>query len=123
MSISVICVLILVAVGLKVRRAIRGSGDLRVKQGQSGQLMPSLCERTGTPAGNRHGASSSPSPSVRHRSTPPAIALDGVHKSFGSVEAMRAVDLTITSGEVVAFLGQNGTGNASTCGQLDHCRR
>jgi ABC-type multidrug transport system ATPase subunit len=37
-----------------------------------------------------------------------------VHNSFGSVEAVRGVDLTIRPGEVVAFLGPNGAGKTST---------
>jgi ABC-2 type transport system ATP-binding protein len=43
-----------------------------------------------------------------------AVRLRGVHKSFGSVHAVRGVDLTIRSGEVLAFLGPNGAGKTST---------
>ena len=43
-----------------------------------------------------------------------AVQLRGVHKSFGSVQAVRGVDLTMRSGEVVAFLGPNGAGKTST---------
>ena len=43
-----------------------------------------------------------------------AVHLRDVHKSFGSVEAVRGVDLTIASGEVLAFLGPNGAGKTST---------
>jgi len=45
---------------------------------------------------------------------PAAIALRGVHKSFGSVQAVHGIDLDITSGEIVAFLGPNGAGKTST---------
>jgi ABC-2 type transport system ATP-binding protein len=45
---------------------------------------------------------------------PPAIALRGVHKNFGPVQAVRGIDLDISSGEVVAFLGPNGAGKTST---------
>jgi ABC-2 type transport system ATP-binding protein len=44
----------------------------------------------------------------------PAIALRGVRKNFGSVQAVRGIDLDISSGEVVAFLGPNGAGKTST---------
>jgi ABC-2 type transport system ATP-binding protein len=44
----------------------------------------------------------------------PAIALRGVRKNFGSVQAVRGIDLDIASGEVVAFLGPNGAGKTST---------
>jgi ABC-2 type transport system ATP-binding protein len=37
-----------------------------------------------------------------------------VHKSFGTVQAVRGVDLTIRPGEVIAFLGPNGAGKTST---------
>ena len=48
------------------------------------------------------------------RSLPPAIELSGVHKSFGSVQAVNGIDLTVASGEIVAFLGPNGAGKTST---------
>jgi ABC-2 type transport system ATP-binding protein len=44
----------------------------------------------------------------------PAIRLDGVTKSFGTVQAVRGLDLAIGQGEVVAFLGPNGAGKTST---------
>jgi len=40
--------------------------------------------------------------------------LGAVHKRFGSVHAVRGLDLTIRSGEIVAFLGPNGAGKTST---------
>jgi ABC-2 type transport system ATP-binding protein len=43
-----------------------------------------------------------------------AVHLRDVHKSFGSVDAVRGVDLTVASGEVLAFLGPNGAGKTST---------
>src|ERR1019366_6020079 len=45
---------------------------------------------------------------------PLAIGLRGVHKNFGSVEAVKGIDLDIASGEIVAFLGPNGAGKTST---------
>jgi ABC-2 type transport system ATP-binding protein len=44
----------------------------------------------------------------------PAVALSGVTKSFGAVQAVRGIDLTIQPGEVVAFLGPNGAGKTTT---------
>src|SRR5690348_17760590 len=43
-----------------------------------------------------------------------AISLNGVHKNFGAVQAVRGLDLSIGHGEVVAFLGPNGAGKTTT---------
>jgi ABC-2 type transport system ATP-binding protein len=43
-----------------------------------------------------------------------AISLRGVTKSFGTVPAVRGIDLEIRPGEVVAFLGPNGAGKTTT---------
>ena len=43
-----------------------------------------------------------------------AISLQGVRKSFGSVQAVKGIDLDIAPGEIVAFLGPNGAGKTST---------
>ncbi|MGZ4445023.1 MAG: ABC transporter ATP-binding protein [Nocardioidaceae bacterium] len=59
---------------------------------------------------------------MTHQETPagasatsvPAIHLDGVTKSFGQVQAVRDIDLTIRPGEIVAFLGPNGAGKTTT---------
>jgi ABC-2 type transport system ATP-binding protein len=45
---------------------------------------------------------------------PHAIDLRGVHKYFGHVHAVNGVDLSLASGEIVAFLGPNGAGKTST---------
>jgi ABC-2 type transport system ATP-binding protein len=43
-----------------------------------------------------------------------AIAAVGLRKDFGSVHAVRGIDLTIQPGEIVAFLGPNGAGKTTT---------
>src|SRR6478609_332231 len=47
-----------------------------------------------------------------------AVRLTGLHKSFGHIDAVRGVDLTIVPGEVVAFLGPNGAGKSTTLDML-----
>jgi ABC-2 type transport system ATP-binding protein len=44
----------------------------------------------------------------------PAVALDSVRKTFGSVVAVDDISLTIDQGEIVALLGPNGAGKTST---------
>jgi ABC-2 type transport system ATP-binding protein len=46
--------------------------------------------------------------------TPSAVDLRGVHKTFGTVRAVRGIDLVVRHGEVMAFLGPNGAGKTST---------
>ena len=43
-----------------------------------------------------------------------AIALRGIRKHFGAVQAVRDIDLDVAPGEIVAFLGPNGAGKTST---------
>jgi ABC-2 type transport system ATP-binding protein len=46
--------------------------------------------------------------------TPLAVDLTGIRKNFGRVQAVKGVDLRVTSGEIVAILGPNGAGKTST---------
>jgi ABC-2 type transport system ATP-binding protein len=43
--------------------------------------------------------------------------------SYGSVEAVRGIDLEVHPGEVFAFLGPNGAGNTTTVEVLEGYRR
>jgi ABC-2 type transport system ATP-binding protein len=43
-----------------------------------------------------------------------AVEVRGLTKSFGSVHALRGLDLTVPVGEVTGFLGPNGSGKSTT---------
>jgi ABC-2 type transport system ATP-binding protein len=45
--------------------------------------------------------------------TSPAIKINGVHKYFGNLHALKGVDLTIEQGEFFALLGPNGAGKST----------
>ncbi|MFE1327076.1 ATP-binding cassette domain-containing protein [Streptomyces sp. NPDC058741] len=57
---------------------------------------------------------------------PPVLALRGITKRFGGVQALVDVDLTVRAGEVVALAGDNGAGKStlikviSGVGPADH---
>jgi len=44
----------------------------------------------------------------------PAVEISGLRKSYGSLEAVRGVDLRVQRGEVFALLGPNGAGKTTT---------
>ena len=41
------------------------------------------------------------------------VRLNGIHKSFGGVRALRGVDFDLRPGEVHALLGENGAGKST----------
>lgn len=43
-----------------------------------------------------------------------AIAISGLHKSFGTIKALDGLDLEVSRGEVHGFLGPNGAGKTTT---------
>jgi ABC-2 type transport system ATP-binding protein len=53
---------------------------------------------------------------------PPAIAAEGLRKSYGSVEAVAGVDLEVARGEIFALLGPNGAGKTTTIEILEGFR-
>ncbi|MGH2572518.1 MAG: ABC transporter ATP-binding protein [Actinomycetota bacterium] len=52
-----------------------------------------------------------------------AIEVRGLRKSYGDVEAVRGIDLTVRTGEVFALLGPNGAGKTTTVEILEGYRR
>jgi ABC-2 type transport system ATP-binding protein len=43
----------------------------------------------------------------------PAIKINGIHKSFGNLHALKGIDLTIEQGDFFALLGPNGAGKST----------
>lgn len=44
---------------------------------------------------------------------PALLQVEGVHKSFGPINVLRGVDLTLHAGEVLALVGDNGAGKTT----------
>jgi ABC-2 type transport system ATP-binding protein len=53
----------------------------------------------------------------------PAVELIDAHKKFGSVEALRGVDVAVRRGELVAILGPNGAGKTTAISLMLGMRR
>ncbi|GAA5071947.1 amino acid ABC transporter ATP-binding protein [Roseibacterium beibuensis] len=45
--------------------------------------------------------------------TPPVIQITGLHKSFGTLDVLRGVDLTARAGDVVSLIGSSGSGKST----------
>jgi len=43
-----------------------------------------------------------------------AIVLDSFHKSYGKIEAVRGISMSVEQGEIFGFLGPNGAGKTTT---------
>lgn len=52
----------------------------------------------------------------------PAISVENLHKSYGSFEAVRGIDLQVATGEVFGLLGPNGAGKTTTVEILEGLR-
>jgi ABC-2 type transport system ATP-binding protein len=52
-------------------------------------------------------------PSLQHTQREAVVHVEGVHKSFGEVEALKHIDLTVDKGTVLGLLGPNGAGKTT----------
>jgi ABC-2 type transport system ATP-binding protein len=44
----------------------------------------------------------------------PVIVIDNLHKSYGTVEAVKGISMSVERGEIFGFLGPNGAGKTTT---------
>lgn len=56
-------------------------------------------------------------------SAAPMVDLRGVHKSFGGIEVLRGVDLTVRPGEVTVVLGPSGSGKSTLLRTINHLEK
>jgi polar amino acid transport system ATP-binding protein len=55
--------------------------------------------------------------------TYPLVQVRGVRKSFGSLEVLRGVDLSVSRGEVVCILGPSGSGKSTLLRCINHLEK
>jgi len=58
-------------------------------------------------------ALSSATGSAGRSAPPPHLRVEGIHKRFGGVHALRGVDFEVARGEVMALVGDNGAGKST----------
>ncbi|MGY1705222.1 amino acid ABC transporter ATP-binding protein [Geodermatophilus sp. SYSU D00697] len=51
------------------------------------------------------------------------VRAEGVHKSFGSVEVLRGIDLEVAPGEVVCVIGPSGSGKSTFLRCINHLEK
>lgn len=62
-------------------------------------------------------------PTLTHPTQRVAIDVRGVHKSFGSLEVLRGVDLAVPTGSVTVILGPSGSGKSTLLRTINHLEK
>ncbi|MFB7507487.1 ATP-binding cassette domain-containing protein, partial [Streptomyces broussonetiae] len=51
------------------------------------------------------------------------VDIRSVHKSFGSLDVLRGIDLTVHAGEVTVVLGPSGSGKSTLLRTINHLEK
>lgn len=62
---------------------------------------------------SKHGSASKAADAWQQDPSSPLIRLEGLRKSFGSLEVLRDIDLDVMPGEVVTIIGASGSGKST----------
>ena len=84
---------------------------------------PSDAEASQVASARTDSSAESPSAGSPSAEAPPRgglVEIRGVHKSFGELEVLRGIDLTIEPGEVTAVLGPSGSGKSTLLRAINH---
>jgi ABC-2 type transport system ATP-binding protein len=63
-------------------------------------------------------ASAAPSGATSNGASAVAVAVNGLVKRYGEVEAVKGIDFAVARGEIFGFLGPNGAGKSTTINML-----
>ncbi len=55
--------------------------------------------------------------------TEPMVRAVGVHKSFGRLEVLKGIDLTVDHGEVLCLIGPSGSGKSTFLRCINHLEK
>ena len=53
----------------------------------------------------------------------PVVEIRGVHKSYGALEVLRGIDLSVAAGEVTVILGPSGSGKSTLLRTINHLEK
>src|SRR5262249_4550279 len=53
----------------------------------------------------------------------PVVKVEGIHKSFGSLEVLKGISLSVQQGEVFVLLGPSGSGKSTLLRTINHLEK